>query len=81
MAEDGVRLRATVTLNLPDEKTARAVASATSVDNPRRGLSQRARGRTVELRASAASARSLRETLDDWLRCATAAAEAARRAR
>jgi tRNA threonylcarbamoyladenosine modification (KEOPS) complex Pcc1 subunit len=70
-----------ITLTFRDASTARAVFEATRVDNPARGLTQRVRGNSLELRVAPATSRSLRATLDDWLRCASAAAEAAHRAR
>lgn len=76
-----VRVRASVTLRFEDARTARAVARATEVDNPARGVEQALAGRVVEFNLDPAAPRSLRESLDDWLRCAAAAAESARRAR
>jgi hypothetical protein len=76
-----VKLDARPTLRLTDLKTARAVDKATGVDNPQSGLRQSVAGARLQLEARPASPASLRATLDDWLRCAAAAAEAARHAK
>ncbi len=80
MVEGGrLRITAQVALTFDSARTAAAVAGATAVDNPREGVRQHQEGRTVRFEADPAAPRSLRQTLDDWLRCATVAAEAARR--
>ena len=74
-----LEVAARVELTFDSPRTAAAVARATAVDNPLHGVRQRQVGRIVRFEAAPAPPRSLRQTLDDWLRCATAAAEAARR--
>ncbi len=74
-----VRIAAQVELRFDTARTAAAVALATAVDNPPKGVRQRQAGRVVRFEAAPASPRSLRQTLDDWLRCAAAAAEATHR--
>jgi len=76
-----MRARAVVSLRFEDEATAKAVALSTAVDNPPAHAAQSTAGRKVTLEAHGPTLPSLRETLDDWLRCAATAAEAARRAR
>jgi hypothetical protein len=79
--EAAVRVSARLSLSFEDAQTARAVAAAARLDNPQGGVDQETRGATVTVRVGAASARSVRETLDDWLRCAGAAESSARAAR
>lgn len=66
-----------MTLTFRDARTCKAVAAALEVDNPKGGMVQKVQGATLVLTAKAASAKSLRETLDDWVRCAAAAEAAA----
>ena len=71
---------AQVVLTFDSARTAAAVARSTAVDNPPAGVRQRQAGRIVRFETGPLPPRSVRHTLDDWLRCAAAAAEAARRA-
>ena len=73
-------VRAKAELTFVSAKIAAAVAGATAVDNNGSGLSQSVAGRTLRVELEASTPRSVRASLDDWLRCATAASEAARRA-
>jgi hypothetical protein len=75
-----MRARAVLQLRFPSEESARAVARAVAVDNPPH-LVQSRRGAVLHAKATGPSPRSLRETLDDYLRCAVAAEQAAQRGR
>ena len=72
---------ARVVLRFSAPATARAVGAALRVDNVGTGLKQGVRGARLTAEAPGASARSLRATLDDWLRCAAAAEPAAHASR
>lgn len=72
---------ATVRLRFADAKTASAVARALAVDNPHSYVRQHLEGPTVVARMKGPTLPSLRETLDDYLRCVSAAATTASAAR
>jgi hypothetical protein len=76
-----MRARAVVALRFQDAAQARAIARATGIDNPPAYCKQNVEGRVLHFEAEGPSMESLRETLDDWLRCAGAAAQAAARGR
>ena len=75
-------MSARVVLAFDRPAEARAVAAALSVDNPHEAVTQKVEGGRVVLEVGEGRASGVRETLDDWLRCAAAAqgAAAARRA-
>jgi len=76
-----MRARAVLKLHFPTEAIAEAVERAVAVDNPAHYVRQSRRGAVLEVEVDGPSARSLRATLDDYLRCAATAEQAAQGAR
>jgi hypothetical protein len=72
-----VQVSARAVLAFGSAAQARAAGAALAVDNPSGGAGQRVHGRRVLLDVPSGAVTSVRETLDDWLRCAAAAQGAA----
>jgi tRNA threonylcarbamoyladenosine modification (KEOPS) complex Pcc1 subunit len=62
----------TLELEFPDEKTARNIAKAMEMDNAGY-IETRVEGKTIYATTTAENVMSLRNTLDDYLACATVA--------
>jgi len=78
---EGVKAVARLRLRFSSEAVARAVEAALAVDNPASYVRQSRAGLVIEVQVSGPSPRSLRETLEDYLRCAVTAEQAAMSAR
>ena len=76
----GTRADARIELQFETKALARAVAAATGIDDPPAFARTTVKGRTVRFEASGPSLASVRESSDDFLRCAIAAMAAARAA-
>lgn len=83
MARAEVSVSARVVLAFASPAAARAIGAALAVDNPAQAVAQKVVGARVVLEVGEGKANAVRETLDDWLRCAAAAqgAVGARRAK
>lgn len=69
--------RVTITLRFEDAATAAAVDAATSPDNPASHVRQTRAGHALYFEAWGPSVSSVRESADDFLRCATSGLKAA----
>jgi hypothetical protein len=76
----GTRADARIELRFETTALARAVAAATEVDDPPAFARTTVKDRTVSFAARGPSLASVRESADDFLRCAIAAAGAAKAA-
>ena len=77
---EGSQAVARVELRFESEALARAVGAATQVDDPPAYARTAVDGRTVVFEASGPGVASVRESVDDFLRCAIAADAAAKAA-
>jgi tRNA threonylcarbamoyladenosine modification (KEOPS) complex Pcc1 subunit len=73
VARAEVKVSARVVLEFGSAAQAKAVGAALAVDNPSTGAAQNVEAKRVLLHVDSGAVGSVRETLDDWLRCAAAA--------